>query len=212
MENNLWIFGDSFSNFFKLTRPDYIDFKNKYVKCYGELISEELNLNLQLRASGGYSNESIFFSIINNLENIKIDDVIIINWTENYRFRLLNNDNNFMDFNINGINNYEENNISNISKKTVEEILIHRTEKNYGMDLNNYIKTINKAFINNKIIHWSWVNYKNKMPLSIDYVDMETITQDTNGLIYDFHYSEKSHIILSKNFINLINGNTNNFV
>jgi hypothetical protein len=77
--------------------------------------------------------------------------------------------------------------------------------KNYGIDLNNYIKIINKAFINNKIIHWSWLNYENKTPLSINYIDMETIKQDTNGLIDDFHYSEKSHIILSKNFINLIN-------
>lgn len=212
MKNNLWIFGDSFSNFFTLTQPEYVNFKNRYVKCYGELISEKLDLNLELKSSGGYSNESIFFSIINDLENIKKDDVVIINWTETSRFRLLNNNNHFMDFNIHGVNNYEEQFINNISKKTLEEIIIHRTEKNYGRDLNDYIKIIDRAFIDNKIIHWSWVNYENKMPLSIDYIEMETIKEDTDGVINDFHYSEKSHVILSKNLINLINGNTRKFV
>jgi hypothetical protein len=117
-----------------------------------------------------------------------------------------------MDFNIHGVNNYEEKNINNISKKTLEEIITHRTEKNYGRDLNDYIKIINKTFTSNKIIHWSWVNYENKTPLSIDYIDMETIKEDTDGVIDDFHYSEKSHVILSKKLINLINGNTRKFV
>jgi hypothetical protein len=206
MKNKIWVFGDSFSHFFKCTRPDYYELKGGNVKNYGQILSDKLGFELKLYASGGFSNESIFFSIVDRIESIENNDIVIINWTDANRFRLLNNDNQFIEFNSHHIDEYSEKivKLESVSKKTLQEIMYHRSIRNYAVVVCDYIKIINKLLIKNQVIHWSWVDFNGEVPLTIEYMDLETIKDETDGLINDLHYGETAHIILSDVFYKLI--------
>ncbi len=207
MNKKLWIFGDSFSNLFYWTQPDYHKLKNGNAKIFCELLSEKLNLELMLNSTGGHSNESIFLSFVRELDKIENDDIVIVNWTEPLRFRLINNNGYFMDINTYHFNDYEEYEIDDISKNTIRELLVHRGTKNYTSVLCDYIKIINKSLPENQIIHWSWINFNGNVPLTIDYMDLKTIKDETKGQINDAHYNDESHFILFEVFDKLIENN-----
>lgn len=196
--NNLWIFGDSFSSPFNLVRPDYNEYLGYEPKTFGNLISENFNLNLINTAGPGADNYTIFNHFINNIEKIYKEDILIFGWSDVVRFRFVNEENHW-----NSVLPAKKLPFwSNLSKKTVEEILINRTNKLYEEELNDYIKLINFTFKNNIIIHWAWLEYD--IDLTLPNYSLPSINADTNGLINDGHYSERGHEILSENMIEYI--------
>ena len=54
--------------------------------------------------------------------------------------------------------------------------------------IESWCDMINKALITSKVCHWTW--YKNEQ--------FQTITEETNGEVIDFHYSEKGHADLAE--------------
>ena len=67
-QNNLWVFGDSFSVPFErvIDHMPYIPYKGYCPKVYGDIISENLNLNFMDMSIGGCSNHSMFHNFIKN--------------------------------------------------------------------------------------------------------------------------------------------------
>lgn len=207
---NLWIFGDSFSatnfrNNAETWRVKYAKWKGYTTKVWPEFLNETLQLKLINTSLSGGDNYSIFDTIIDNIDNIKENDIIIVGWTTTLRFRVINKTNTFSS--IRPSLNIKKSTLDNtleytdISLNTINEILINRDSYLYEEELNRYIKLINLYLKNNKILHWS--HFQNDHPLlnltRIDKLDqIEKISEETNGDVMDYHYSENGHKELSK--------------
>jgi hypothetical protein len=209
--NKLWVFGDSFSEPFSkakrlLWKTEYIQWKGYTPKCYGEIISEKYNLLHLNIAIGGTDNYTILDSIIDVLTSIATGDIIIIGWTNTSRFRVINNNNSFNTIRPSSFKKLSGVSQTNLSESTLIELLVNRDSLRYIDELNNYIKLINFSFPNNKIIHWSPFsqdeNGLNTMLTSS--TKYETISEETNGLVNDYHYGENGHLEIAKNIINAI--------
>jgi hypothetical protein len=211
MKKCLWIFGDSFSDEF--TPPDYdniYDFRRIYVnykgyvpKVFGQLISEELDLEYRNHAEQGECNDGIFQNICDVSDEIKDGDIIIINWSYPNRFRIASKNGYWLRI----VPNYEPDSklLGDVSMNTINEILINRSSYLFIKEVDSKIKFINNAFKNNLIINWTPTNHKYKLALFLN--EYETISKETNGVINDGHYNENSHIKLAEYFIEIIRKN-----
>lgn len=219
--SKLWVFGDSFS------APFYTDKNKKFEsgedwetisspfnrylnhirvipKTYSELLSEDLGVELINQSMSGGSNTTIFHTFINSLPLIEDDDVIIFGWTQNFRFRIANDDNELITILIGVLDLYPPKS-ENLSKQTLQEISLNR--ENFTVhytELIDYIKLINFVLKNNSVIHWTWVPptkeddfyenaYYNQL---VPFKEYKSITDETNGVIVDHHYGSKSHFEL----------------
>jgi hypothetical protein len=213
MIKNLWIFGDSFSHTFdsKILKSGpmklYGDWKGYNPKIYPEFIVEEIKLNLKIKAINGCSNRTILSQFVNIMDQINDEDIIIINWTEINRHRIIHN-NKLRDIvPFNGL----ENSLT-ISKESIIEYSFNRiTSYAFYSELNEYIKLIKSSKPNNIIINWTWCVFEDPKNDFIDFINnmdfygsLETISHETNGEVNDFHYSENAHKLLSNMFKEII--------
>lgn len=93
--NKLWVFGDSFT-FGDGCRSDkgildgdleyYNQFVSKNYDLWPNLLAKKVGYELENLSKSGASNDFIFDSIINSIENIKSEDTIIISKTFSQRF------------------------------------------------------------------------------------------------------------------------------
>lgn len=89
----LFLFGDSFTEGHKLdtTFPPYKEWRKyrggELPDCWGDLLSEKLNMKLENYAIGGMSNSEVFQTICKHSDKFKKDDIVIINWSYPNRFR-----------------------------------------------------------------------------------------------------------------------------
>jgi hypothetical protein len=192
MSNKLWIFGDSYSETFTQVsggihlgwKKNYIKFLGHIPKVFGDIIAEELNLELvNTNLKGEPSdNATILSRIINNIDNIKDGDVISVGWTTPTRCRVAN----FVHRGWDVINTgHPVVDHPNMSQRTFEEIGVNRTHKLYFNELCEWTEMVEKLFKNNRVIQWTW---------EIQYLmAQQTIFEDTNGLLHDHHWSEKGH-------------------
>ena len=96
----IWIFGDSFSCGFDSTSKynwikDYVNHIGYSPKNYGELLSDVLNCDVINLSKSGDSNYDIFHSFINEVTNINKKDIVIIQFTSVYRYRLVDKNDEF---------------------------------------------------------------------------------------------------------------------
>jgi hypothetical protein len=63
-----------------------------------------------------------------------------------------------------------------------------------SIEVNNWIRFINLAFKDNRIVHWTAF----KCNIDALYVIASRINLETNGEINDGHFSEKGHLELSE--------------
>ncbi len=84
MKNNLWVFGCSFSS-------GYLNVKRE--QSYGNLIAEELNLNIRNMAYPGMSNDKSLYDLISVIDEIKENDVIIYQFSSFDRIGHFTNEN-----------------------------------------------------------------------------------------------------------------------
>lgn len=212
----LWVFGDSYSEpFSKLNgmdwKPNYIHWKGYTPLCYGEFISNELNLLHKNYAIGGADNYTIFESIIPHLDKIDSNDIIIIGWSHTLRFRVVNKLGTFNTIRPSSLDTVFDVNRKtpylDISDITLKDITVNRNTKPYIEELNNIIKLLNFVFKNNKIIHWSPFGQDSDglNTTTNSLVGLEIISKETNGDIIDSHFSENAHRLISNQFIDVIN-------
>lgn len=206
MNRRIWTFGDSFTESFSDNNADwvskYTDWKGYVPKVYGEVIAEEMGLELVNMGKGGSDNYSILQSICDSVRAIDKDDIILIGWSTTTRFRLVSKYGFWKPI----IPNFDKNlrNLENISKDTIDEVLVNRTHNLYIDEVRSWIKLLDYTFSNNTLIHWSPLEYgaaKNH------FKHLETIRTETNGVIDDGHYSESGHKELGKILMDMIYNN-----
>lgn len=202
----LWTFGDSLTAGFTKEyawSKSYIEWKGYQPKVYGDFISEKLNLNFVNLGKGGSDNYSIFENFCNVSDKFNDGDMVIFGWSSPIRFRLVNQNNKWATSLPNFINNYSD--VNGISTRTIEEILVHRSNIGFCIEVNNWIKLIDQFLnkVNVKVVHWNTFDTR----LDVNFIrDIETITIETNGLMVNGHFSENGHLALSEILIKLSNG------
>lgn len=202
----VWIFGDSFStlyddNSIETWSVPYCKWKGYIPKTFGNIISENYNIELRSLSKGGLDNDSIFELIYNSAPLIKEDDIIIIGWSSKERYRLAGEDDKWVSI----IPNYNTNmsTLTNVSVKTLDEVLYNRTlplHVNEFIDRRNFI---NWLFRNNKLIQWT--PFRHQYSFLLGFSGTGTIGEETKNEVNDGHYSEKGHMELSNKFMDLIN-------
>lgn len=199
------IFGDSFSCEFDKISKEYVEWKGYIPKNFGEILKDEFKSDYLNFAKPGIDNYTIFHSIFDNVDIINDDDIIIVGWSTIDRFRIASILNVWMTVAPSVIESITSNNLlCDISKESLLEVMINRNN-NYNLymnEINSFIKIINYTFKNNKIIHWSWKNFNNKVDLTFEIYRWNTILDETNGEINDYHLNEEYSKNLSKIMIN----------
>jgi hypothetical protein len=177
----------------------YIKWKGYKPKVYPELIAEELGYELKNKAVAGSSNQSILQAICDNVGHINPGDIVIIGWSSPIRFRLVSQYNKWQDI-VPQMLTF--NKISEVSNESIIEILENRTHIKYCDEVNSWIKLIDKSLEESRVVHWKYHSENIKVePLR----DFQTIDEETNGEINDYHYSENGHIVLAKRLIEILN-------
>jgi hypothetical protein len=215
--NNLWVFGDSFSVPFKRVIDDspYIPYKGYCPKVYGDIISENLNLNYMDMSIGGCSNQTMFHNFIKNFEKIKPNDIVIFGWTQIIRFRIASKKNDLFDVLIAVAD--QMGHFIDIEKNALDHIHVNRMSYSvYFDELCDFIKIINHTCKNNKVLHWTWVEptsnistdekkYERKyFDLLVPYKKYLTVKEETNGKVLDFHYGETAHKNLAEDLLKFL--------
>ena len=209
MKKTLWTYGDSFTESLNTTNralwvDEYVAWKGYIPRVYGEIISDEMGMELVNLGRGGSDNYSIFQSVCDSANLINSNDVIIIGWSSCTRFRLVDKWDNWKPI----IPMFDRNirNLEDVSNTTLEEVLINRTKTKYASEVHSWIKLLNITFPNNLIIHWSPLD----RIVSKNYIgNLTNITNETNEEIVNGHYGEVGHIQLANEFIRMIKSNTN---
>lgn len=202
----LWVFGDSFSTLYddwsiESWSVPYCNWKGYIPKTFGNIISENYNIELKSLSKGGLDNDSIFELIYKSAPLIKEDDIIIIGWSSKERYRLAGKDDKWVSI----IPNYNTNmsTLTNVSVKTLDEVLFNRTlplHVNEFIDRRNFV---NWLFRNNKLIQWT--PFRDQYGFLLGFSGTGTIGEETKNEINDGHYSEIGHMELSKKFMDLLN-------
>jgi hypothetical protein len=201
--SKLWIIGDSFSAAFKSPNegPDsyknrYSKFKGYYPKFFGDFISESLGLEYSiLTNSGPHDNNRMLECFIDNMDLIKEGDIVSFGWTTTNRLSFVDTKSN--QWIVMNAHNMTGDYCYDFSVKSLIEFAINRDHYLYENQLKKWMKLVNKSIPNVNVIHWSWTNNT--------YFTFETIEQETNGLINDFHWSENGHQKFAEWFLNVLN-------
>lgn len=191
--NTLWAFGDSFTEGTgcMLTDDYHINYFKNGDKTWPFWLSESLNTNLKNCGVGGYSNDMILDSIIDNWNNIKKDDFVFISFTYSHRF----------DVPIDGelksiVHNFSErinNNLGNDEFETLVNFQYYFSDnilyKNRQLKRFNWVKSLLLKTGCKLVVIWD-VQYDTK--------NLQTITGATNGKIKDGHLSYDGHKIFAE--------------
>lgn len=236
--NTLFTFGCSFTEDFEKvpkyywggtkgeisTRWKYIEnyLKGEVPKSWPKLLSEKLHYNIENYGEGGKSNMRIFENFISKCDDIKHNDIVIINWTSLSRFKWLYNKN-FITILPNSTFSHNE-----INESTLEDILINKSDRLWNHEIYNFIKIINKLsdLVGFEIYYWSHDNLiinsessdfrndkryllanntkdnSNTFSLLEYFYDngIRTINHETNGVIVDHHYGKRGNEIIADLF------------
>ena len=209
MENKqtLWIFGDSFSTPFdnKIQGQwdtEYCNWKGYIPKHFGDIIGNELGVDVKHFGIGGIDNDTIFETVLKQVPNIRKGDMVIIGWSNVRRIRLVDSDGKFKTIVPNFIDDALKW-FDNISKSTIEEIVVNRNHHLYKGELYTKIEFLNFFFKDMKLIQWTAFLWDGIRILGFKHIN--TILMETNGEIEDGHYSEIGHVEISKKFIDILN-------
>ena len=193
--NTLWTFGDSFTygNGCDIDDLYHINYFKYGDKTWPVWLSELLNINLRNCGVGGYSNDMILDSIIDNWKDIKKGDIVLIGFTYSHRF----------DVPIDGelksiVHNFSEKNNNNLTNEQFETLV------NFQYYFSDNILYKNRQY---KRLNWVKELLISKgcklvalWDVQIDIKNLETITGATNRDIIDGHLSYNSHNILALQF------------
>lgn len=195
--NNLWIFGDSFSAPFsndelKEWATPYIKWKGYTPNVFGDIISSNLNMKLHNHARGGSDNYTIFETISKYSNDISDDDIIIVGWSSLIRYRIIDP-------------NGDWKTILPMGNTPYTELMIYRDDSiNPLIEIKNWMRLLIKLY-NKRIMFWSpAIKDDSEIYSPKDLGIIEHISQETNGMIVDSHYSEKGHQTLSTIMLSML--------
>jgi hypothetical protein len=220
--NSLFTFGCSYTDSYKNNEIEnyikYFKFRgDNYPLTWNEILSKKLNIELKNYGKGSCGNDFIFQSFCDHLEEIRSNDILIIEWTYNERFKWADNYNTWV--------HLSHGNRSEISFKTREDILINRGKLLYLNDIFNYEKVINEIskHVGFKVYYWcadfkiaydlqnnpngtskylckNYINQGETIFSEILKRGGQRIKEETNNLINDLHMGETGHMIMAELF------------
>jgi hypothetical protein len=199
----IWVFGDSFTDRYILSNnKSYIDWKGYTPKTYHEILGEKLDSPIKnFSESYGMDNYTIFQTLCDNINEIN-QDIVIINWSEPVRFRLVD----YVSQKWRTVLPLKSTRVvrglpyvNGVKDETVLDTFTNRENHLWLTEIDSWVKIINKALSDSIVIHWTWHNN----------TQFQTITEETKGEVIDFHYSEKGHIDLSNWILDQIKIGTN---
>ena len=222
--NTLYTFGCSYSEDFenifenlhdgkKPAQLRYVDEILNGIKpmSWPKVLGHLLNYDVINKAQGGSSNPQIFENICKLSNEFKENDIVIVQWTKNNRFRWPSNYG-WIPMLPNGYHN----NGYNISLKTFEEILVSRSHKLYVEEIYNfqnivtslstavgfqvfYLSMDDELLIelpkNNRYLLSEQFDHKRNIGIRTVFEknNVKTISQESNNLISDLHYGKQGH-------------------
>lgn len=219
--NTLHTFGCSYTEDFENVFSDGP--QRKYVNDYldgvmpptwSKVLANLLGYKTVNTAKGGTGNETIFENVCKLSPNFKKGDMVIIQWTENHRFRWPNHEGYW----VNQLPNWGID-IPTLSEMTRDEIFYIRDHPLYRKELYNYHILLEQFALSRgfDIYFWSMgENIVTELPRDKKYLlsdkldsnyskyfgkmNAQTITQETNGVIFDGHYSKIGHEVIGNLF------------
>lgn len=217
--NKLWIFGDNSSCIFDKTKERrfeyYRKFRNEqFPPSWSELLSIKLSCNLKNYAVGGQTNYDIFEWFCKMCGNFKENDIVLVGWSDNIRFRLYDEyTKDYITIRPNAIQHSNNPKVLNgVSLNTINEIITNRTNKKWEEEICNW-EILMKTYCEMKkckLHFWTFCNKLNKSEYiggshnnfreHLMSMGAEDITMETNGLLNDEHFGEKGHFIQSEYF------------
>jgi hypothetical protein len=183
----LYVFGDSFTDANIISNnKSYIQWKGYTPKTFHQIISEKLSLEVvNFARDYGIDNYTIFNHICDNIDSMD-GSIVIINWSETMRFRMVDTSTQKWR-SVLGPHSMRIQRglpfVNGVPNDTILNTIENRKNKLWIKEVESWINIINKALKNSIVIHWGWSNVTYR----------ETITEETNGEVVDFHYSEKGH-------------------
>lgn len=195
----IYVFGDSFTDANIISNnKSYLQWKGYTPETFHQIISKKLDLEvINFSKSYGMDNYTIFQEICNNINQMD-GSIVIINWSEPVRFRMVDTSTQKWRTIIpSSVMRLKRGlpYVNGIMNETIDDIFVNRENQLWVTEINSWINIINKALSNCTVVHWTWY----------DNTERETITEETNGDVVDFHYSEKGHLQLSEWILEQIN-------
>lgn len=187
----LYLFGDSFTDANIISNnKSYLQWKGYTPKTFQQIISEKLDLEIvNFSKSYGMDNYTIFQEICDNINKID-NSIVVINWSEPVRFRMVDTTTQKWRTIIPESTMRLKKGlpyVNGVLNETIDNVFLNRENQLWLTEINSWVNIINRALSNNIIVHWSWYGNNNR----------ETILEETNGEVNDFHYSENGHLQLS---------------
>lgn len=210
----LYVFGCSFSTVFNeksLFNPDmkkYYNFRGgNFPLTWSEILSKDLGLELVNTAQNGFDNYSIFENFCKLSDKITSEDIVIIGWSQVFRFRLYSKLKN----QLRSVNVWQTNknfDLSEISQQTLDEVLVNRDNKLWIDEVYNWMKLINhlSKLVKFKLYYWSFFVEFPEFYIINDLLNLgaKYISHETNGEVGDNHFGEKGHQVQAEYFKNII--------
>lgn len=217
MKNTLWTFGDSMTYGFGCNSAcssdvavNYLPFKKEGDDIWSNHLGKLLNYNVKNLGKNAASNDYIFDLIIDNYDFIQSNDIVIINTTLYGRMEVP-----FETGTYNILSGYEGEKVNPNTGLTDRDsqlfgIKIQTKEENdekiqtlvnfqYYFSNHEFYKIRHKKrfeFIKNLFIKEKKIKFFYMWSLEDDdgiYASFQTITQATNGLVNDPHFSFNGH-------------------
>ncbi len=210
----LYVFGCSYSTVFNensLFNPDmkkYYNFRGgNFPLTWSEILSKDLGLELVNTAQNGFDNYSIFENFCKLSDKITSEDIVIIGWSQVFRFRLYSKLKN----QLRSVNVWQTNknfDLSEISQQTLDEVLVNRDNKLWIDEVYNWMKLINhlSKLVKFKLYYWSFFVEFPEFYIINDLLNLgaKYISHETNGEVGDNHFGEKGHQVQAEYFKNII--------
>lgn len=241
--NTLWTCGCSHTAKYVYYRMNFLVNDNPFKKyeqwkggklppVWPAFLAKKLNLNLKNLGLGGNCNYSIFDQFINVCDQIKQDDLLIIQWTTFSRFRAANFDTSgFSEILVRA--DIPEGTC--LEKSTVDEIFYNRSHPVWMTEVLNWMKLINMLIdkIGAQVFYWTadadltkiiyekqtlgyerFITYPHNTKTKYDTLmshisNIEPrafIFQETNCEIDDYHFGEHGHRALSDHIYDYLVG------
>ena len=207
----IWVFGDSFSTTWEKQGElgkQYSEWKGYTPKIFSDHLAIMLNTDVIQLGVGGLDNNTIFDSIITNMDTITSGDIVIIGWSHPSRFRLEKN-NKWVT--IRHVKSELELH-KFIDTNTLEQLCVNRMSGLYWGEIVNWSKLLTTIFELKgiKVIFWSPfalrtdIHLKKQLLPKDWYVgtSLNRLREETNNVINDDHFSESGHKELADIFYN----------
>lgn len=220
--SNLFVFGCSYSENYHFNYDGYVkyyDFLGKHFpKTWSQILSEKLNYNLLNYAEGGSGNNQIFNKFCKKCDEIKKNDIVILQWSFIERYRIVDKYGNGW-LQKGAGKQFGDN--EPLTDDCHESIVLNRTHKQYYDEIYDFEKIIDRLSkeVGFDVYYWTIINeliynlpkdkLNNKKYLLNDKIKDKfdntfsiilknggkTISDESEGKINDTHMGKKSHQI-----------------